>query len=292
MGASLSALNRATLNEATVVGYWPLENIDRSAQSAPSGLADGPDATLRPQTGPSYKLLEWSAESTLVGSGSLPALTTEYGLGGVNATFTTAGDPAIGIAYWTKTDLLATSDSTSTFTQAIILLAQSSGSPAEISAVLTQYPPTSVFATDATYGSAELQAGAGAPGATVTNKVEANTTFSNDWRFVFIRFAQSGSDVSVSMQLDGAVLSTGTLTSVTLGNIRQMRAALFSGDSVHVETPRVAFGHLTILAGSTTDLDTAAANLYEAGLGHDGETATTRFARLCTENSIAYNVAT
>lgn len=103
------------------------------------------------------------------------------------------------------------------------------------------------------------------------------------WHHLRMEAEQSGANISATITVDGRSTSA-TLTTKTLN-------AADSRIGINPDSERAAYvgsvGHLAFWAPYSSATDT-----YDIATGYNGEAATTRFARLCTENNVAYDVAT
>jgi hypothetical protein len=286
-----SAAYRATIREPTVVGYWPLEDVGSAPTSFLSPIEGCPPLRLRKSGSTVLRPIQWSSDRELLGSGALGSLNTENGVAGVEGSISVRPNPALGVAFWTKTDAPARDVSHGIFTQATLTLFLQGASVPRFTATLLQFPPGSSLASSASAGSMDIRgSSASNTGASINTVEAADQAYVDDWRHIYVRFSTSGSDVAVAVYLDGTSVATGTLASTTIGNVTGMRMGVFTQDTTTDQISRISFGHPVIMSGSTTDMDAAAVRLYSAGRGHDGELAGVRFARICTEEGIDYEI--
>lgn len=87
-----------------------------------------------------------------------------------------------------------------------------------------------------------------------------------------------------TLYIDGAVADAGV--SGTSGPPRNVKLTPNRTDLIVSDTS-ASLGHFALWADSTTDVP----GLYQAMTGHAGELSGTRFARLCTEESVPFDVA-
>lgn len=289
-----SAVYRATTRDSTVVGYWPLEEVPAGG-SAVIVAGVGPDGKMQ-VTGAGTAVvtpLRWSDETTLPGSRPLPTLYTEQGIAGVTAAITVTPGPALGIMFWTRT-AVPESTSNSLFTEMRVGLRLDGGSASEYRVWISSYPP-GTDVVDATTGAVANEVSVYTStlvGGFVDDEVSVVAPFVDGWRHVYARLSQNGANVDVSIRLDGVEVATGSWSSVTLATASAMNSAVVSVDSAasNQQVDPISAGHITVMAGTTGDLDTAAADAYSAGRGWLGETTGNRFTRLCTEEGITSSV--
>lgn len=103
--------------------------------------------------------------------------------------------------------------------------------------------------------------------------------FDGVWHQVRLSVGQSGSTATLSMWVDGTSAGTDTET-WTPGAIRAI--TVMSQTTTTVASASI--GHITLWSGA------GPSDMWEAFQGHPGEKAHTRFARLCTENGIAFTL--
>lgn len=107
--------------------------------------------------------------------------------------------------------------------------------------------------------------------------VPASSLYDGLWHAWQLSCQQSGSNVNLTLYLDGANVFTHTYTSRTLSHIVQQQFV-----SSYAESHAV--GHVAIFNNVTQQ--TAYSN---AAAGHAGEAPNTRAARLCAENDVAFS---
>lgn len=281
-----SPLYRLSVREPTVAAYWPLENVAPNPVLLPSPVAGCPSATIRNSGSVVIQPVTWSDEDSLVGSSPLGALDTENGVAGVEATLTVAPGPALGVSYWTRTDVPPKDLSNGCFTQTTFTLFLKGSSVPRFTATLLQFPPGSSLALDPDTGSVTVRGSSADNTGASIDTVAADIDFVDGWRHVFTYFEPDGADVAVTIFVDNEPVAFGTLPSTTMGDVSAMRLGVFTQDTTTEQVGRVSFGHPAILTGSTTDLEDAAARIFDAGYGHSGEAADDRIDRLCTEEGI------
>lgn len=111
-----------------------------------------------------------------------------------------------------------------------------------------------------------------------------------NWHHVRVTAQQNSGSVSIAFYVDGTLRDSdplnavhptvGNVKSLTLGNPGATIAALYALSN----TASLAVAHVALFASST------ATDHYAAGTGYTGELTTTRFARLCAEERIPYQV--
>lgn len=104
------------------------------------------------------------------------------------------------------------------------------------------------------------------------------------WHHFRIDVAQSGVNISANITVDGKAATPSTLASKTLNSTD---STIFINPLHETASYVGSVGHLAYWAPYTSSTNTVT-----IAQGYAGETAATRFARLCTENSIAYTVST
>jgi hypothetical protein len=120
--------------------------------------------------------------------------------------------------------------------------------------------------------------GGGGPAVATATAADAIKAFDDGvhhWRFVL---EQNGSDVDLTVYVDGVVVMSGTDTSAELSTVRPV---LFTNSGV-----AVVAGCLVQFGGAAPSVTDAAA----AALGHAGEQAHERIARVCTEENIPVTI--
>jgi hypothetical protein len=105
---------------------------------------------------------------------------------------------------------------------------------------------------------------------------------------LLMTWTQVGADVTVSMTIDGVAGTSDTAVGVTLGTPTFVNfphpVSLTLTDVGNNTGGRVGIGHFAMW-GNVTPVDP-----YQASIGYAGEISGTRFARLCTEESVADDV--
>lgn len=289
-GTLRSLVHRTTVREATARAYWPLEGTGADPGLLASPIAGVPAATLRASGSTVLRPVTWADNTTLPGSAALPALNTEHGVAGVEADVRVVPAPAVGVAFWTRSDVPPKDAANSLFTQTTFSLALAGSSVPRCTATLLQFPPGSSFATSAATGSATARGSSATDTGASINTVSADIGFVDGWRHVYVRFSTSGADVAVSVRVDAVEVAAGTLPATSLGNVVWMRLGVFTQDTGSTQVGRVSFGHPVILAGSTAAMDDAAARIYFGGIGRPTELAADRISRLAGEESLGFTL--
>lgn len=103
--------------------------------------------------------------------------------------------------------------------------------------------------------------------------------FDEAWHHLVITAAQNGSNVDTKLYVDGTV---GTLTSSSAGfTLNALTSLRFLPDAVDYTDTTGWLGHVAVFNRALTT--TEISSIYNAGLGHVGETPGERFLRLCAE---------
>jgi hypothetical protein len=103
------------------------------------------------------------------------------------------------------------------------------------------------------------------------------------WHHIRIDAEQSGGNIVANITVDGIAATPTTIVGKTLDST-DSRIGINPSHEIAAYVGSV--GHLAYWAPFASATDT-----YDIASGYDGEAATTRFARLCTENNVAYDVA-
>lgn len=275
-------------------GYWPMEGFERQPDVAPSAVPGVSDAAHReyPDIN-TVSAFDWQGDDTLSGSRNLPVLQSNLlGVAGIEAYGNFVPAPAVGAAFWTRTAIPETDESHEIHTAAIEVLLVDSGSFL-FQIRLDTYPPGSTLAAVPANG--EVQAIVNYvnndTGTLVDDVTIPDLPFADGWRHMYARLSTSGSDVAVSIMVDGEVVGTGTLTGASLGTrLTRVTMNATAVDGLNIEAGRIAVGHPVVLLDSTTDMDAFAATHYRAGLGYPGEASDDRYLRLLDEVNIPGSV--
>lgn len=274
-------------------GYWPMEGFDRQPDVVPSAVPGVSAASHRSYADVNTtSAFDWTGDSGLPGSQNLPTMQSNLlGVAGVEAYGSFVPAPAAAAAFWTRTFVPETDDTTAISTAAIeSFLVDGGGFFFQIR--LDTWPPGSSNAAVPANG--EVQAGVeyyDASGSLIDSVVIPGLAFVDGWRHMYARLSTSGSDVAVSIMVDGEVVGTGTLTGASLGTkISRVTMNALANDALQVEAGRIGVGHHVIALDSTANLDAFAAVHYQAGLGYPGETSEDRFLRLLSEVGISGSV--
>lgn len=99
-----------------------------------------------------------------------------------------------------------------------------------------------------------------------------------DWHELQVLAVQSGSNVSMTLRLDGTQIATGTLTTQSLGVAASIAGI---GGDVDGSAPNIEMCHMLVHSSDVGSFTSAMD-------GYAGEAAHTRFARICTEEGIPY----
>lgn len=108
----------------------------------------------------------------------------------------------------------------------------------------------------------------------------AGAGWENVWHHIAVTVEQDGADIDVALYINGALYDSTTMASVTPGAVTSIRL----NKDVWPEVTSIS--HVAVFNGTTIS---GAANAMDA---YVGETPAARFARLCTESGIAYDVRT
>jgi hypothetical protein len=96
-----------------------------------------------------------------------------------------------------------------------------------------------------------------------------------------VQFTQNGADVDIDSYVDGILSSSTSMPSVQIASTIELQA--YSGEHT---SGNLTLSHVAVY-GTVSD----PSDRSPAATGYVGETATARFARLCAEAGIAYDVA-
>lgn len=296
---SVKSAIRRTIDAMTQAGtgpaaYWPMEGFERQPDVVPSAVPGVTAATHReyPDIN-TVSAFEWPGDASLPGSQSLPVLSSNLlGIAGIEAYGLFVPNPAMGGAFWTRTFIPETDDAHSINTAAIMVLLANNGNFV-FQIRLDTYPPGSTLATVPANG--EVQATVNyvdlGTGALVDQVIVPDLPFVDGWRHMYASLATSGSNVTVSIEVDNEVVGTGTLTGAALGSsVQRVTMNASSVDGAQIEAGRIAVGHPVLLLDSTTDMAAFAEVHYTAGLGYPRESTEDRFLRLCDEAGISASV--
>jgi hypothetical protein len=285
-----SPVRRLGIYSPVVAAYWPMESYTAEPALVASAVSGIIDARIRLLTPTVASPLDWGADATLVGSGPLPVLeSNRTSLAGIEANFTVSPDPALGLAFWTRTYIPKTDQSHSINTQTILTTVLNNGANG-LSLVLVCYPPGSTLASVPADGEVIVRASYTVNGVPTQNVDITDIPYVDGWRHALVRFATSGSNVAVSVRLDGTEVGTGTFTTVSLADITRATFNFFEQDVTGTESARLAAGHPMVLAGTTADMDTVAGYMPSAGNGYAGESAYNRLGAVCFEEGITLTV--
>lgn len=297
---SIKSALRRTIDSMTQAGtgpaaYWPMEGFDREPDVVPSATPGVSGASHRtyPAVGVT-SAFDWSGDSTLPGSQNLPTLSSNLlAIAGVQAYGYWTPNPAFGIAFWTRTQIPDTNETSALATSAIIGVLAAAGNIIYQIRVDT-WPPGSTGAAVPANGevSVAVECFDDSAGAAILidRVVVADIAYADSWRHMYARMSTSGSDVDVTIMLDGAVVGTGTLTGANINPpLRRVTTNALSNDSTNVATGVISVGHTVLLTDSTANMDAFAAIHYQAGLGWPDETTIERFERLCDEANIPHS---
>lgn len=257
-----SALRRATL-QTSPAAYWPME--DESSAAAIASAISSVGTMLISTTG-----VTLASDSAMAGSDSLPAFTSgEVGtlLAGSVPTLTSTGFWAISTWARFPTDVV-----TDTFMRiADISVTGSTEDYWEISAYGTTSGVPAFQASSSEGSGIFLDGATGFP---------TPAPYDGDWHNVQVWATQNGSNIDAALYVDGNLEAT----SSTAGTIGQPvvidHRPRSTGTAAAVEC---AIGHTSVHTTSTGLTD-----LYDAGIGHVGEMAHERGARLCAEEGVPF----
>lgn len=96
---------------------------------------------------------------------------------------------------------------------------------------------------------------------------------------VTVRGVQSGSDITITIYINGTLAVTDTVTSATNSGIANAGLAFSTNCKGNVS-------HYLIGDGTSATLTDITTTLYDAGLGYPGESPASRIERVCAENNV------
>lgn len=283
---TITAMYRAGEGPAA---YWPMEGYQTQPTSVAAGIPGVNSASYRLFTA-ATSAFDWTGDATLPGSQNLPVLeNNQTAISGIEAQVSIAPAPGFGFGFWTRTAVPKTSAA-----HGIATIAKQTfqiGTTAFSWATeLITYPPGSNSASVPADGEVVASLYYTTDGVPTQTVQVTDIEYVDGWRFMYVRLAQSGADVSVSISIDGTVVGTGTVTGVTLASLGRASMNAATQDTLTEEVGRISVGHSVVLADSTADMDSFAAAMYAAGLGYVGETCEDRFTRLCEEHGIVPSI--
>lgn len=257
-----SAVRRATLR-GLPAAYWPMED-ESSSSSIASAVTSVSTMTI------SSEGVTLANDSTMAGSDPLPSFTSdEVGMLLAGAVPTLASTGFWAISTWAR---FPTNVATDTFMRiADITVTGSTESYWEFTAYGTTsgVPEFQVSSRD---GSGFfLTASSGFP---------TPDPFDGDWHNVQVWVAQNGSNIDASLYVDGSLEVSSSIAGTIGQPVVIDHRPRSTGIAAAVEC---AIGHTSVHTSSTGLTD-----FYDAGIGHVGEMAHERGARLCAEEGIPF----
>lgn len=266
------------LSSLDLLDYWSFEEPQGDVTVLPSSVGGSPLQVVHGES-----RTRWAEDSSLAGSAPLPSTTLGGAVGAANyrgaALAAPATDDAWSFLMWAYTGLK--DDATTTNTLSFeIRMANSPQIGAWFGTFrfdnfgVTPRVVVNVFATDPS----------GAVAAAVSMASSEVETYTDLWRMLRATVDLSGGSHRLRVYLDETLLTTVTSGGVTVGQPRDVRTITAQVTNSAVPS---SYGHFAIASGSGTDaIASNAQAIYEAGLGHAGETATARIVRLCGEEGI------
>lgn len=269
-----------------VIGYWDMENLSGTVNTMLSALPDGGGLSGTERDARTT----WSADSSLAGSGALPT--------------TVLGDTANGAQRLDNGGLLSTSASNDTWTVVFFNYAPISDDIDNVSAdtgVDFKIANSSSIRRwlcrithSITAGVKETTVDAFAfdhsnvliAGASINAEV---TDYDDGWHMYRFTANRDGSGHHIRAYKDEVLIAIATdATAPIVG--QPQRVTRIAADVTSSQFP-ISYGHFAWASGATTDvLTTNASGILEAAFGYDGELASARFARICTEEGIPFEV--
>lgn len=245
---SMSALHRTVL-ATNPVAYWRMEDNAGAAFGAPTAGAAG----MMPQAG----TVVWADQTDLVGATQAPTTSDATLIGAVSGGSSTS---------WH-----------------VEFVAKGSFTSIAIARVYTDSPTANTYRVTWPSSSAgTMTVFVTAPDGTLLGGASTGTAAGDDWEdnwhHIGITAEQSGSDISVTLTVDGVAQSE-PISSVTTGAVTEVWL------NHNRTTEMESFAHVAV--GDGTTLSDAADGID----GFDGENAGDRFARLCAEEGIDSDVA-
>lgn len=279
-------------------GYWDFENLGPQPTAVFGGggtLTNGSDNFYGSHVGQSSLTLgarediklEWSADATLPGSDPLPqfsslveAARSMRFLGGLIEAPT--GMTQFSVCFWAKGEPL-TADDTGGMIQINIDIV---GSAIHHYEFLWNHHYTGGLETLFIRGRGMNASGATFPiGA---GEELSDALYPGDrWHFIRFLVDQNGGNIRIRTYVDEVEVENGSAGgTIGRGSGLSIDLTTYAGKGV-----TTSFGHFGYAAGVNTDVISAnSAVLFEAGHGWNGEEVRTRFARLCEELGIPYEI--
>lgn len=261
----LAALRRAAA-AAALSGYWPMDDGTDTAWAA-SGLVAG--EPLRPMEG---LIPTWAAVAGPAGGGgSAPQIIRDSALiGKLDAAL-----PLTAGSYWQMECWFRCDDTRAEDRYVAPLLWDVTGA--------SSYSRGQLNVSRNSTGDHFVAARMHQPDASWTSILHSAPVLNNGWHHLRLSATQSGSDAVFRLYLDGAEVDSVTEASATIGTPTRVQVGgqrLFTSDALYVDALWVAH-----VAAATVDVD-----LYDAGIGYAGETASERVSRLCAEEGIPVDI--
>jgi hypothetical protein len=255
----LPALKRAILASGPVA-YWPMDDADGSTQFA-SALPHG-----LPMVG-DFTRIEFAAVTDVPG-GTLPLPQSE-----------TANETTIG--EYTITGPIR-GGTTGGFGIGVLWRQRTLPDDASLALKVIDHLGTQ-WVLNVFFATGQISAIVDGPGG--DDVLDSNTSIADgQWHWIEVDFEQSGSDVDVSILIDGEVDATDTFTGASVGVPVNGVVNLLSEPTLPDDREIPQIGAFTVWSPPSPTTMNAAVN------GYTGETAADRFLRLCAEEDITASV--
>lgn len=255
------------------IAYWPMEDESDATQAA-SGLVGGTALTFSGTLRPGDSSVPGGVSSGIRSSGSTAGSGVNRFSGMVgNGAFTYSGTQLV-VDYTVCAETFSGAPAAATGQHLDVALSQAS-------------PVGQVYLSIKTYGTpgfiVSIFQGGGSANTTI-NDADASTALNGAPHHVRWILANSGANCSVTIQLDGSTVATGTVTGKNLPalniiGVPEQSQWDNSTPAVVADMP-VTFSHVAIWNTSSAPSPATAA------FGHVGETADDRVSRVCDEEGI------
>lgn len=273
VGASMSAMKRTILAQSPTQ-YWPLEDgsdTQRTASALPGGTSLQVVGTVA-----------FGADGP-AGSGSLP----DFNDGSLFGTFAGSDNDSWTVEFALKLDSPTGTGNTT------ILSWTTDGDPGVWRVSAADSPFNDVWVYYVSRSGTEVLVA-------TFNEGDTIDLFDGEWHHYQITRWTVPSITSAAILttfLDGVYATNWGLTTgltATGGTVGRINGAFVVAPERSGDLTNLGFGHLAMWSPALDypgDPDTTASATYAAVNGYAGETAAVRFARLCTEAGVAYDVA-
>lgn len=287
-----SPLFSAIRNLGGLIGYWDFENLTANDyQSIPSALPGG-GTLLRNYYATDGSLLEpasmnWAANSTLRGSGTLPA--ASRALGGSTGSMRFGGTPATmlpaasvndqySVLLWNYVPLRADlGDQVGT----IQMILNITNSPDVAQFVMAIQQSETAGIDEVTYQGAWLDHTGGLVGGITSSTIPSTV---DDWRMFRWTVYQFAGFMWVDIYVDETLIGTSAPVTAVSGQPSSVYGFLAASTSSQMPN---AWGHWAIASGAGGDSIAAnAASIQHASLGYPGESTVDRLIRLHDERGV------